>query len=168
MTDALAPLVDELVRRSAAEVARIEGDAAARCRDIGTAAAEEARRREAEARAEGRRQADRAADRELLSARRRATELLAGQRSRALQDLEDACLDAAAAFHRSDRYPAFEERLVGAAVEALGRDARIERDPGGVGGVVATAGSRRLDLTLPALVHAAVGGLGPEVEELWR
>ena len=44
----------------------------------------------------------------------------------------------------------------------------VVADPDGRGGVVATAGTRRLDLTLPVLVDVALDGLGDAVEELWR
>lgn len=168
MSDDLAPVLEALGARADTAATRAEEEAADRARGLLETAAAEARRREEGARAEGRRIADEEMDRELLQARRRANEAVQAARRRALDDLRAACVDAASALRASDRYPALEDRLAREAREVLGDDCDLVRDPDDRGGVVATAGTRRLDLTLPALVDVVLADLGADVEELWR
>ena len=51
--------------------------------------------------------------------------------------------------------------------DQLGPGARIERDPPELGGVVATAGTRRVDYTLTALAERALNDHADEVTALW-
>ncbi len=47
----------------------------------------------------------------------------------------------------------------------LGPDASTEEHPDG--GIVATSGTRRLDLSLPSLATATLASMTGEVSELW-
>jgi vacuolar-type H+-ATPase subunit H len=59
------------------------------------------------------------------------------------------------------------ERLSAAARRDLGDGAELEIDPPGLGGVLARAGSRRVDYTLPALAERCVQDLSPALAQLW-
>ncbi len=60
------------------------------------------------------------------------------------------------------------ERLEGMARAQLGPNASVEVDPPTIGGVRASSGPRRIDLTLPALADRCLTALGTELERLWR
>jgi vacuolar-type H+-ATPase subunit E/Vma4 len=62
-------------------------------------------------------------------------------------------------------YAALREELESRARTALGPEATVAEAP--AGGVVAQAGSRRVDLSLAMLADQAVSGLGVEVTRLW-
>lgn len=64
-------------------------------------------------------------------------------------------------------YPALVDRLAACARRELGDGVEIERDPPGLGGVRATAGTRSVDLTLPTLADRAIAALGPRLRKLW-
>lgn len=111
----------------------------------------------------GRAQAARDAGGEMALAR---WEVLAAQRAA----YDEVCRRARAqvlAVRDEPGYPQLLERLAVAARRDLGDGAELEIDPPGVGGVRATAGSRRVDHTLPALVDRCVRDLGPALAQLW-
>lgn len=85
-------------------------------------------------------------------------------RARAL----DAAHRAALAMREDPRYPALLDHLETTALGQLGVDAFVERDPDGVGGVVATQGERRVDYTLAALVDRALDRRSDELAGLWE
>lgn len=120
-----------------------------------------------QARADGTAQADR----EIALARAREqrhsrTIVLAARREAYLALCEEA--RAVAAELRGDpRYLALLDRLERLVRRQLGDDVRIERDPPGIGGVVAEMHGRRVDYSLAALVDRSVRTLGDEVEQLW-
>ena len=67
--------------------------------------------------------------------------------------------------------PEYERLLVALQAKAraqLGGPAAVEVDPPAVGGVIARAGRRRVDYSLPAMVARSLVGLGSEVASLWR
>jgi len=66
------------------------------------------------------------------------------------------------------RYPALLDQLESMARAQLGEDAVIERDPNPDGGLVARAGTRRVDYRLPVLAERALDDLSDEVAELWE
>ena len=66
------------------------------------------------------------------------------------------------------RYPELLERLSQIATAQLGAGAKLEIDPPELGGVVARAGARSVDYTLPSLVDRAIGELDGKLETLWR
>jgi hypothetical protein len=80
-------------------------------------------------------------------------------------ELRRASRDAARALRDSSDYPEILRRLTERAVAAMGPEAAMQESPDG--GVVAVAGSRRLDLSLPVLAEREVDRLGSEVERLW-
>jgi hypothetical protein len=65
------------------------------------------------------------------------------------------------------RYPALLDHFEQVARRQLGADAVIERDPDGVGGIVAHQGDRRVDYSLAALADRALDTLGDDIERLW-
>ena len=65
------------------------------------------------------------------------------------------------------RYPDLIDMLEALARKQLGPAARIERDPGGLGGIAAADGSRRVDYTLPALAERALESVADKVALLW-
>jgi vacuolar-type H+-ATPase subunit E/Vma4 len=67
---------------------------------------------------------------------------------------------------RSDlRYPRLLARMIEQSHALLGPDATVAESP--EGGVVAEAGSRRLDLSLPVLATRTLESMTPEVCALW-
>jgi len=140
--------------------------------DAGRARLVDARRRAAEivasARAAGEADARLEAARTIAMTRRRARSATLAARFVLYEELRRQCLDAAAQMLDRPSYPSFLRGLERAAESELGAGAAVELDAGVVGGVVARAGSRVVDYSLPALVERCVGLLGERVEELWR
>lgn len=140
---------------------------------VAAAAAERARRlddaRDAASRlvAEGRRTGEAAAGAEtartLLEARRRTRASLLAVRRELYDELRERALEQASALLDD---AAFLTRLEGSARAQLGPAATT--DAAAAGGIVACAGGRRVDYSLPALVDRCVAALGERVEELWR
>jgi vacuolar-type H+-ATPase subunit E/Vma4 len=113
----------------------------------------------------GEQQAGAAAARQLARRRRDARDTtLAAQRD-LYDELRRRCHDAARALREAPDYPLLREHLTERARAALGQDASIRESPDG--GVVAEAGSRRLDLSLPTLVDDELDRLGGKVRLLW-
>ncbi|QCO98245.1 hypothetical protein FCN77_11750 [Arthrobacter sp. 24S4-2] len=102
----------------------------------------------------------------LLSARarREAHELVLAQRSSIRLELHRRVREAAAGLTSDPRYAEVMERLTQQCRELLGPDAGVSESPGG--GVVAEAGSRRLDLSLPVLAGMTLDSM-PGASELW-
>ena len=115
---------------------------------------------EADARAEAARHA--------VAARRRARSRVLAARRGLYEQLQRQSLAAAQELRAQPAYPELVERLERAAQTELGAGAVIELDPGGLGGLIARAGPRMVDYSLPVLVRRCVDALGPSVEELWR
>ena len=80
-------------------------------------------------------------------------------------DLRQRCRVAATALAEEPGSEELRRHLAERAVAQLGPDATVT-DSGG-GGVLASAGSRRLDLTLPTLAERALARSGAEVTGLW-
>ncbi|MDN4477520.1 hypothetical protein QQX10_08105 [Demequina sp. SYSU T00039] len=101
------------------------------------------------------------------SARRRraAHELDLAGRESLRREIEDRVVARARMLRTYPAYPRLLASLRERAREMLGPDAAIEEHPDG--GVVAASGTRRLDLTLPALARAALGSPSEEVSALW-
>jgi vacuolar-type H+-ATPase subunit E/Vma4 len=113
----------------------------------------------------GEQQAGAAAARHLARRRRDARDTtLAAQRA-LYDELRRRSRDAARALRDAPDYPVLRQYLIDRARAALGRDASIRESLDG--GVVAEAGSRRLDLSLPTLVDDELDRLGGEVRVLW-
>lgn len=122
----------------------------------------------ASARAAGEVDARLEAARSLAAARRRARSLTLAARLELYEALRREALEAAAVLRTEPSYPRLLERLEQAARTDLGADAVVERDAGGIGGILAHAGGRLVDYSLPALVDRCIETLGARVEELWR
>lgn len=122
----------------------------------------------ASARAAGEVDARRDAAAATAAARRRARSAALAARLELYEELRRQALAAAPELRAKPSYEELLRRLERAARADLGADALVERDPGGAGGVVARAGSRMVDYSLPALVERCLGALGERVEELWR
>ena len=127
-----------------------------------------------------------AAESEIHRARRRATRAAQARARQALDQVRADCheqvLDARAAIRdrvvdtarravldlRDDaRYPDLLDQLESQARHQLGPDAVIDRDPEGLGGVIARYRDQRVDYTLVTLADRALAVLGDEVEQLW-
>ena len=156
---------------------------------IAEASADEARRREevdrtcdhrlaeartrahalvAKSRFEGEQLAAREARRRLGAASRRRRELqLAAQRV-LVDELRLRAREEALAARGEPRYRDLLERLASTARSQLGEAAEVELDTPGTGGVVARAGDRSVDYTLPTLVDRAIASMDVELERLWR
>ena len=88
-------------------------------------------------------------------------EAIRGQFEQATESAFDALRD-------DPRYPALLDALERRARDQLGEQATLARDPVDMGGVVGTAGSRRVDYSLRALARRAAAALDEEVAELCR
>lgn len=96
--------------------------------------------------------------------RREAHELVLARRSSVLAELRRQLRARASALQEDPRYPAFVARLREQCVDLLGPAATVSVSP--EGGVIAAAGSRSLDLSLPVLAELALDSL-PEAREPW-
>jgi vacuolar-type H+-ATPase subunit E/Vma4 len=144
-------LVEQAAERAAAHVAQAEEHSAALIR---------------RARAEGVAAAEREAASELTQARRRARTLVLEAQRRVYEELRRQAHASAEVLRSQPEYRELVERLASRARERLGPDAELELDPP-LGGVVARAGNRRLDLTLPALVDRCLAERATQLERLW-
>lgn len=97
-------------------------------------------------------------------ARRQAHELVLAQRSSLRLELHRRVRAAAAGLTADPRYPDLVARLTGQCRQLLGPDAGVSESP--EGGVVAEAGPRRLDLSLPLLAEMTLDAM-PAARELW-
>ena len=88
-------------------------------------------------------------------------------RREAYESLRDETVAAVLGLRWDPGYEALLDRLEADARERLGADAAIQRDPPGLGGVIAHDGQRLIDATLPVLAARALEALGSEVDELW-
>lgn len=100
-------------------------------------------------------------------ARRVANANLLRARDELRHELVTRVHDAVADLPLDPRYPALLDRLEQLACGQLGSDAVIDRDPDPGGGVVGTAGPRRVDYRLPALAERAAAAIADEVVTLW-
>jgi F0F1-type ATP synthase membrane subunit b/b' len=154
LADALKPVRAELLRRAREEAAQRVREATAAAEQSVRQAEEEAARILAEARAEGAADAAAAAAAQQARSRRTARAAVLAARSELVRRSADAL--------RGEPV----DRLVALATALLGEPVQVTSAEGG--GVVATAGDRRVDLSLDALAERATRLLGPDVEGLWR
>ena len=162
---ALAP-----VRRALREVAGIQAaglrEGAARAADaLLVSARAQAEKIIAEATLDGVAAARSEADRRSSRVRREAHEQVLARRSAMLAELHRQLGKRAAELRDDPRYPALLTGLTEQCMALLGPSARVDAVP--AGGVVAEAGSRRLDLSLPVLAALALDSLVPEERALW-
>lgn len=164
--DPLAPLASVLLARARADADAVLADADAQSEATLAEARATAEGILAEARDKGRSDAEAV----LAAARARAERaaravLLAAQRE-ALDSARRAARVAVRALRDEPDWPDLLAGLEQRAREQLGPDAVVTELPDG--GIVATAGGRRLDLSLDALADDVVEGLGADPAELWQ
>ncbi len=163
----LEPVRGALLADAGAEAARIVEEAARSATEVTGAASAEA-----EATIE------RSRRRTELSSRAHSDRVLARLRNDEQRGLHDAqqqllrrlieTVHVSARQLRADpRYPALLDQLESMARDQLGEEAVIERDPSPDGGVVARAGTHRVDYRLPILAERALDDLSDKVAELW-
>lgn len=160
--------LDDALRRA---VERHSEEVLAAARAGADAQVLDARRRRdelvARAEAEGRATADELLTRDRARARRDAVAVVLAARRAALVAVRAHVGDAVGGLRSAADYPELLHALAARATARLGDGTHVECDPPG-GGVVATAGSRRIDYTLPALADRACDALGESIEAVWR
>ena len=98
-------------------------------------------------------------------ARRQARRTVLAEQEHLRALLHDRVIEQAREVRRDPRYPQILRRLTAQADRALGPMASVTESY--LGGVTGTAGSRRLDLSLPALAEQALEDHAGEVRRLW-
>ncbi len=162
---ALTPLREALRTAAETRADQLRQAAAQQAQATVAAATDEAARIISAAVSQG--EASARSDAALRSARirRRAQETILAQQSALRGELQKQVRDAATAVRRDPGYPALLAVLTEHCRALLGPEATVTEDP--AGGVVARAGSRRLDLSLPTLAARTLDGMSPEVSRLW-
>lgn len=167
LDESLGPVRHALLADAEADAERIVAEAERAADELvgeaerGADAAIENSRRHAEA--SRRAQADQA----LARARREAHLIIQQARADLRRQLVDRIQTAAESLRDDARYPALLDHLEDLARSQLGDDALIQRDPVPGGGIVATAGGRRVDYRLHVLADRALDAIADEVEGLW-
>jgi len=149
-------------RAEAAEVARQAEVQSSRLREEARCAAD---RMIADARAAGEATATAALAVRLARSRREARRSALSAQHGLYEELRRRCRQAAASIAGTAEYELLRRRLVDRAREQLGMEADVVDSPDG--GILASVGSRRVDLSLPALADRALARSGPEVAALW-
>jgi hypothetical protein len=101
----------------------------------------------------------------LAQSRREARRSALAAQRELYDELRRRCRSAASALSATAEYQGLRRQLVDNARRQLGPDAVVEESP--YGGIVASAGTERVDLSLPALADRALDRSGPEVTGLW-
>lgn len=163
--EALAPVRQALLARATADadhlLQAVDADV-----DVQTAqAAADAEQLLAEARRQGLADAALVASLEGSRARREARATLLAAQREVYDQLRQQAQQAVLRLRDDPDYPQLRAELVRQAQAALGPQAVVTDHP--LGGVVAEAAGRHVDLSLPALTDRAVAGLGRRLEDLW-
>jgi vacuolar-type H+-ATPase subunit E/Vma4 len=119
----------------------------------------------ATARAEGAAEATASVATRTAQSRREARRALLAAQRELYDELRRRCRAAATGLVESPDYEGIRRQLVEQAQARLGPDATVTDSPGS--GVVASAGTKRLDLSLPALADRALECSSAEVTRLW-
>jgi len=162
---ALAPVRGSLLRAARQEAAGIRRDTAEHATALMDAARREAERIRSAAVEEGTATARSEAVLRSARVRRQAHETVLGRRSALRLHLQQQVRASAAELRTDPRYPALRARLIEQSHALLGWEAMVAESP--EGGIIAEAGSRRLDLSLPALANRALESMSQEVRALW-
>lgn len=162
---ALEPIRRWLRDAAEAQAAEIRDSAEQEAVALLAAAQAEADRIRQDAVAEGEAAARSAAALRSAQVRRRASGTVLAQQEELRLTLRREVVRAAMAARTDPRYPQLVDRLVEHGRAVLGPDATVTQSPDG--GVVVERGSRRLDLSLPALATQALDERQGEVERLW-
>lgn len=162
---ALAPVRRSLLTAAQQEAADLRRDAGAKALALVEAAQRDADRIRAAAAAEGAATARSQAVLRSARVRRQAHETVLTRRNALRLDLRRQVRQAVAELRTDPRYPRLLARLTEQSHDLLGPEATVAESP--QGGVVAEVGSRRLDLSLPALATRTLESMTQEVGELW-
>ncbi len=164
----LDPVRQVRLARARAEAERLLAQARDEAAETVAAAHSEAETTVAEARRQGSRDAAVENEGSGSESARAAREAVLAARREACDSLARTAEAAVLALRENPAYPRLLEALRAAALAQLGPGASVELDPRRYGGVIARAGHRRVDYTLPVLAQRCVDALGPRIEELWR
>ncbi|MDQ0210434.1 hypothetical protein BMF89_01470 [Arthrobacter sp. SRS-W-1-2016] len=164
-SDAVLQPVREALRAAAEkQAAELRDDARRQVKALVEAATAEAAAILAAAAQEGESAARSEAALRSARVRREAHELVLAQRNSLRLELHRRVREAAVGLTSDPRYAKLMARLTDQCLELLGRDAVVSESP--EGGVVAEAGSRRLDLSLPVLAGMTLES-DPGARALW-
>ncbi len=166
---ALGPVREALLTRAHHAADAVVGTARAEAAQVVHDAEQQATAVVERARAEGEADAATALASDRAKARRRARGVVLVAQQQAYEELRERVRERARAISGDPSWPSLRAVLESRARAALGPPGdgealTVEDVPGGVR---VTAASRRATATLDALADAALGALGPEVEQLW-
>jgi vacuolar-type H+-ATPase subunit E/Vma4 len=162
---ALAPVRESLLAAAGGIAADIRADAHEQVQALLDAATSEADSIRADAIANGEAAARSEAALRSARARREASEVVLARRNALRLELQRQVHESALALRTDPRYPVLLARLKEHGRALLGADATITEGPDG--GVIAEAGSRRLNLSLPTLASETLESMMAEVSPLW-
>lgn len=162
---ALAPVQAALRAQAEADAHATLDQARRRAAEMRSQARARAADMLAASRTDGEEQARAAVAARVVRRRREARDVVLRAQRDLYDQLRRVSREAARALRHDPDYAALLGRLTARARDVLGADASVQESPDG--GVVAVDGSRRLDLSLPALAEREVDRLGAEVERLW-
>jgi len=166
MAAALAPVREALLARAQGERARVLEAVDEQTAAVTAAAEQEAASLLAQAREQGSADAALVAAAEESRARRESRALVLGAQHDAYEELRRRSVEAVGRLRDDPAYPQLQDRLRQEAIAQLGPAAEVVEDP--AGGVVAVAGGRSVDLSLPVVALRAVDALGDRVTTLWE
>ena len=161
----LTPLRESMLAVARTSAADILNDARERAQAVLDAAQLEADKIRAAAAADGEAAARSEATMRSARVRRQAHEAVLIQRNALRLQLQEQVREAAIALQTDPRYPMLLARLTERSHAVLGPKATVTESPGG--GIIAEAGSRRVDLSLPTLAADMLDRMTPEVDGLW-
>lgn len=165
LSPALQPVRAELLSRAAADADRMIADARAEADRIIEQGNEKARQVTERARAAGEAAgASRAAAQQAALQRGLRREVLAAKDD-AYQQWRRRAREAVLRLRDEPDYPRRCQTLRDAAAAVLGDDAEVTEHPDG--GIVAQLGTRRMDLSLPAIADRALDEVAVNLGELW-
>ncbi|GAA1469452.1 hypothetical protein [Microbacterium thalassium] len=163
--EAMEPLRNAIAADAERRADEIREGADEECAAVLQAAHQEAARIVDAAIADGRAAGEIVARDASARARRGASGQVLARREAARQQLRDAVMRAARGLAHDERYPDMRRRLEARGRALLGPDAVVTEHP--AGGVVVEAGSRRLDLSLPALAEETWERMPEEMRGVW-
>jgi vacuolar-type H+-ATPase subunit E/Vma4 len=164
----LEPVRDALLRDAAAEADRIVAAATKSARDVVAAATASADAEVAEALHRAELSAQAHSEQALARLRNDGHRVVLTTQQQLRQQLIGEVHSAAQDLRADPRYGALLDHLETLARSQLGDDVVVERDPEPDGGIIAEAGSRRVDYRLASLADRALDILADDVAELWN
>jgi hypothetical protein len=162
---ALTPVRGWLLVAAQQEAADIRRQAGEHAMALLDAARRDAGRIRSAAAAEGAAMASTQAVVRSARVRRQAHETVLTRRNMLRLDLQRQVREAGQKLRADPRYPALLARLIEQSRAWLGPEATVAESP--EGGVIAEAGSRRLDLSLPGVATRTLESMTQEVSGLW-